>query len=154
MTTYINIDDILSGDLALAVSVATAFTQADDALVALRRGELYAGISSVTLSSDSFTISASFGAYRISAQSGVTDNLQAINGSASATRILMLTAASGHTITIRHGLSNIRTASGVDLVLSGDRTALFWRSGTNWVEIGAPNPASVQPDILEIQFFS
>lgn len=155
MTDYINIDTILSGSPALAASVAAAFTQADDELIALRNGNLYDNVFGIILGSDSFTLTSGNGLYQITSESGVTDNLQSINGTASAARILTLTAASGHTITVRHALGNIRTASGADLILTGDRTAMFWRSGSNWVEIGAPNTVATPViDVLEVQFFS
>lgn len=72
--------------------------------------------------------------HRIQSESGTTDDLATFTMNES--RFAVVTAASGHTITIKHGTGNIRTYSASDLTLSDSQSVMLWRIGSIVMCIG------------------
>lgn len=134
MGTYIT--QTLSAGAALRAQAQTALDQADQRLIDIAAGNYYGALASVTLASDAFTLSTGAGYYVLTSESSVTDNLATISGG-SASRVITLTAASGHTITLLTG-GNI-TLPGVSQVrLTSSLTiSLIW-NGSTWLFLSAP----------------
>jgi len=61
----------------------------------------------------------------IGAQTGTTDDLDTITGANHAGQILILQAIATHTITIKHGTDNFRSATGSDIVLQSQDNILL-----------------------------
>lgn len=79
------------------------------------------------------------GHIRVSANSGVTDNLDTLTaeGPYYDGDIVVLLAATGHTITLRHGVGNIRLDAGANKILvNQNRIILAYDAiGNNWYQI-------------------
>ncbi len=75
-------------------------------------------------------------AHVLEAESGTADDLDTITAAASATFVL-LKAAAGHTITVRHGADNISLNGAADFVLSGSKGLLLFYDGSAWNDLGA-----------------
>ena len=73
----------------------------------------------------------------IAAQTGTTDDLDTITGANHAGQILILQAVATHTITIKHGADNFRSATGADIVLqSQDNIMLIFDAIANeWTNL-------------------
>lgn len=98
---------------------------------------LYASWTSAStgLLSDAFAVSRGY--HVLSAESSTSDNLATIYGGA-AGYIIVLQAASGHTITVKHGAGNIYLSGAADYTLSGSKKLLLMRDGTNWADVSVP----------------
>ena len=50
---------------------------------------------------------------------------------------VILLAASGHTITVKHGVTDIILNAAGDFSLTDAKALLLWTDGTNWHDLGA-----------------
>jgi hypothetical protein len=89
-----------------------------------------------TLTLSSGAITAGSGSYiLIAAESGTADDLDTLTVTGTP-RLIILQADTGDTITVKHGVGNIKLNGETDFALSGDKTlALFW-DGTNLSDVG------------------
>lgn len=101
--------------------------------------------SELTISSGAITPVASV--HTVGAESVTTDDLDTINTSGfdqlSVNSIthrprLILRAASGDTITVKHGTGNISLNGAADYALSGDKQVELSWNGTNWTDLAVP----------------
>ena len=83
----------------------------------------------ITIASDAIDISKNTdnfsGRVVITSQSGTADDLSTITGAEHAGQLLILQGIITHTITIKHAVGNIRSATGSDIVLSGNDNILM-----------------------------
>jgi hypothetical protein len=91
--------------------------------------------SSVGLVSDAFNCTGA-GFFVLAAETGTSDNLATVNGTATYGRQVCLKAAAGHTITVKHSTGNIFLNSGADFSLSGEKVLLLIHNGTNFAGMG------------------
>lgn len=94
--------------------------------------------------------------HAVAAQTGTADDLDEIT--AQNNRKLILKADSGDTITLKHGVDNIFSMSGEDVVLTGSALVELFCLGGVWVIIGDGGAAAATgltlSDILTVQVFS
>jgi hypothetical protein len=110
----------------------------DTALTLTRAGRLTVGTTTVTISSDVFTISGNNAHFTLSSQTGFSDNLIAINGAPGVGQVIWLTTAAGHSITINHLAvgGNIEIFGASNILLTTQKTiALIW-NGLRWNDFG------------------
>jgi hypothetical protein len=88
-----------------------------------------------TLASDVLTVD--LDNHFVAAQTGTTDDLQQILGGVQG-QTLFLQADTGDTITVKHGLSNIKLNSSSDVVLSGTTVLMLYYDGTDWADTSIP----------------
>lgn len=133
--TYIT--TTLTAGTALRTEAQTAFNQANQRLIDIAGGDYYGARTALTIASDAITLVSGAGFYVLTSQTGVTDNLNTVSGG-SASRVVVLVAASGHTITLTGG-GNITSPSGwVIQVTATQPVALIWDSSTWKVVSSAP----------------
>lgn len=72
--------------------------------------------------------------HKVAANTGTSDNLDTITMNEGWQ--VVLTADTGDTITVRHGVGNIKTFSGDDITLTADNSIVCWRLGTTVFVIG------------------
>lgn len=73
--------------------------------------------------------------YRLTPESGTTDDLVTVNGLSSGEEIYLSTADSTYTITIKHGTGNFDLLGDLDIVLNETRKmSKFIFDGTNLIE--------------------
>ncbi len=98
----------------------------------------YEATVAATLSSDILTVTAGF--HTITSESSTSDDLATITlgavGYTPATFLLLIMAAAGHTITVKHNTGNIKLNASDDFTLSGDRRLFLFYDGTDWGDIG------------------
>jgi hypothetical protein len=95
--------------------------------------------------------------HTIAAETGTTDDLATINDISSVDTgynpVLLLSADTGDTITIKHGTGNILFASGSDFELSGNIWVQLAYDGTNWHDLsssastGSSSPLTTKGDL-------
>lgn len=90
----------------------------------------------VTLASDAGSISEMVVYCIIAAQTGTADDLSTLTVSGKS-RLLLLQADAGDTITVKHNVGNIKINRATDIVLSGDKTLMLFWDGTNLADVGA-----------------
>jgi hypothetical protein len=78
----------------------------------------------------------------VSAETSTTDDLDTISLAGSLTLgtyrpIIILQAASGHTITVKHGTGNISLNGAADFSLTDAKMLALFYNGTNWYDLGA-----------------
>lgn len=83
----------------------------------------------LTISSGAVTTDRSY--HHISAEAGSSDDLDTIT-EVEDRQLLILQAASGHTITVKHDTGNITLNGESDIVLSGSKTLILFYDGTSW----------------------
>lgn len=76
----------------------------------------------------------------ISAEIGVTDDLDAITGS-NLDDLLILRAAIGNTITVKHNVVNLKLLDGADFILSGNRNISLIKTVNEFAEMSRSNNA-------------
>src|SRR5262245_27058148 len=100
--------------------------------------------SQLTLASDAATPTQIF--HTLNAESGSADNLATLNtsgftqltgGGLTFRPFVILIAASGDTITVKHGTGNIELNGAADFALSGNKLLLLFYQGTKWSDVGA-----------------
>lgn len=108
--------------------------------------QLFTGAPSAkTLSGDAFTADTASGSgagrYVLTSESGSTDNLATINGCQNGDMVILF-AASGHTITVQHGVGNIKLQGGLNFTLNSvhDHIVLH-KVGTTFAGHGINVPA-------------
>lgn len=82
-----------------------------------------------TIKSGVLTITGDYA--RVSSESSTSDDLVTISGG-TARQALVLQAATGHTITVKHNTGNIVLSAAADLALTGLQTLLLFYDGTKW----------------------
>ncbi len=98
--------------------------------------------AAVTLASDAFNCNFT-GAAVLTSESGTADNLATINGtSLTIGRQISIKAASGHTITVKHGTGNISLGGAADFSLSGEKQMLLIYNGSYWTDVGVTSGAN------------
>jgi hypothetical protein len=93
--------------------------------------------------------------HTVAANTGTSDDLDIIT--AQNNRLLILKAHTGHTITIRHAVSNITVLSGQNRTLSGNQIVILYCLGSQWCVLGDGGGAAsglTLSDILTVQVFS
>ena len=91
--------------------------------------------AATTLASDAFAPTGTI--HVITSQSSTTDDLATVtNTNSQENDWLILFAATGHTITVKHGTGNIVLLGGVDKALSTTVASIYFRRSTNWYEFG------------------
>ena len=94
----------------------------------------------VTIASGVATITQ--GVVQLTSETSTTDDLDTITLN-SAVNIetylpfVILIAASGHTITVKHGTDNITLNAAGDFSLTDVKALLLWNDGTNYHDLGA-----------------
>ena len=88
----------------------------------------------LTITAGSVTATQSM--HSISAQTGVTDDLDSIVPGKGTGDLIFISADAGDTITIRHNIGNIVTGDGENISLSGDKTLLLLKRASNWHVVG------------------
>lgn len=85
----------------------------------------------LTVTSGAITVTKSF--VRLTSESGFTDDWHTISGGTAGQRLIVRTI-SGHTITIKHGASNIQCPGAADIVITSvHHVELFFDASTWWV---------------------
>lgn len=126
----------------VALKLINSMTEVLDAYIVDMRAVLgrvdylHSGAASL-LTIASGTVVGGLGTYiTLAAETGTADDLDTLTLSGPA-RLILLQAASGETITVKHNTGNIKLNGAVDFALSGDKTlALFW-DGTTLADVGA-----------------
>ena len=73
----------------------------------------------------------------VTSQSGTSDNLATItNTNTQENDWLVIYAAAGHTITLKHGTGNVHTLATADKTLSATIATTLFHRGANWYEFG------------------
>ena len=91
--------------------------------------------SALTLASDAVTPADT--CIIVASQSGTSDNFATItNTNTQENDWLVIYAAAGHTITLKHATGNIHTLATADKALSATVATTLFRRGTNWYEFG------------------
>ena len=91
--------------------------------------------AATTLASDAFAPTGTI--HVITSQSSTTDDLATVTNTNSAENDwLVLFAATGHTITVKHGTGNIVLLGAADKALSATVASIYFRRSTNWYEFG------------------
>jgi len=99
-------------------------------------------LSVKTLATDALTPTATL--TEVNAETGVADDFsQIINTETSDKDILKFIAASGDTITVKHGVNNIFLRNDADKILSETQPLILRRIGTNWYEVVGPELIAV-----------
>lgn len=116
--------------------------------------------SATTLTLSSGAVTAVQGIHIIAAETGTTDDLDTITlgfadltvSSVTYRPLLLITADTGDTITVKNGTGNIATSNNQDITLDDEMYVLLLYNGTNWVNINtvpqtaAYTPTNVTPD--------
>jgi hypothetical protein len=98
----------------------------------------------VTLATGTLTITQSY--HSVNSESGASDDLATISlgtGFTTTSSIatyrpfVVLQAASGDTITVKHGTGNISLNGAADFVLTGNKHLLLFYNGSVWADLGA-----------------
>jgi hypothetical protein len=128
----LKIPDLTQGSTNYAIQTGQGQVQFGDAVTA----NLYkvAAATQLTINTDAATVNRGF--HTLQSQTGTTDDLKTLNGGSGNT-FVTIQAASGHTITIKHGTGNIFLNGGADFILSGDKTLVLFFDSSNWSDIGA-----------------
>lgn len=106
----------------------------------------------LTITSDAITITQN--AHKLQPQSGTTDNLSTISGTADGDfGVLYISDFGTDTVTIKHNVGNILCVGGIDVVLSNGAVAWF-SNGTKVFVVGYSGaPATVYPPTGTISMF-
>jgi len=107
------------------------FYQLDRVLEEFKDGNIFGASSDLNITIPG-AITVTGANHTVSANSGVTDNLDTINGTIEG-QVITLAAASGDTITMRDGVGNIVSMTGADVVMSGNQQYELMNNGTNLV---------------------
>lgn len=107
----------------------------------IRLNKMPGGLPSSALTISGGSVTATRGFHTITSEAGVTDDLDLIAQTTLSqdTTLLMLKATTGHTITVRHnqsGTGKIITPDGTNLSLTGNRTLILAKNGSQWDVIG------------------
>ncbi len=113
------------------VEINRRFYQLDAVLEQIKDGDYYGAAGSLTIAGGVITI-ANECYVTINAQAGVTDDLDTINGTVEG-QIIVLQAAASDTITLKHAAGNIVTATGGDVIMTGNQEFMLQDNGTNLV---------------------
>jgi len=101
-------------------------------------------------------ITAVQGLHIVAAQTGTTDDLDTITDGYIDTIVagntyrplLMITADTGDTITVKHSTGNIELVAGIDLTLTAGQWLLLFYDGTNWRNLKVFTPGAEITDEL------
>jgi hypothetical protein len=106
--------------------------------------------SQLNIASDAATPTRVF--HTLNAESASADDLVTLNTSGfvqladssnTYRPFVILMAAAGDTITVKHGTGNIELNSAADFALSGNKLLLLFYNGTKWADIGAGGGGSI-----------
>lgn len=117
-------------------------------------------VAATTLTISSGVVTVTQGLHIIAAEAGTTDDLDTITvGNADLTGggdtyrpLLLITADTADTITLKNGTGNIACSTNQDIVLDDEMFVLLVYNGTNWININtvpqaqAYAPTNVTPD--------
>jgi len=92
---------------------------------------------SLTISNDTITMTQSF--HLVDTEGGAsTDNLSTINGGSAGELLFIRPVSSSRIVVIKHGVGNIKTPSGLDVLLdSTDKLVAFVYDGSSWLVLGS-----------------
>lgn len=134
------------GTVGLSVLVNRQLQKLDSRLVDIQAGverrqrlRLDTSVARTIDSGGGITVTRSF--HVVSPFSGVTDDLDDLDGGTEGDLVALLSASSSVTITVRSGVGNIISSSGSNLLLSDTSPAWFFYNGSDWCEcIRTPIP--------------
>lgn len=98
---------------------------------------LFSDATELTIASGALS-APSLAIHTVAAQSGTSDDLDTIG--ASNNRFVFLKAKATHSIVVKHGIGNITTPGGIDVLLTGNRMMMLVCQGGEWGAIGNNTP--------------
>lgn len=132
----INFTDFTGATALTMVELNRRFYQLDGVIEDQKDGNYYGASSELTITAGgAITVT---GGYHTVAANGapVVDDLDTINGTVEG-QVITIAAASGDTITLRHGVGNIATMTGGPISMSGNQQLMLLDNGTNLVVLNS-----------------
>ncbi len=112
-------------------------------------GNIFGASTELTIAAGVVTVTGAY--HTIAAQSGVLDDLDTINGTIEG-QLITIAAASGDTITLKHGTGNIVTLTGGDILMSGNQQYLLQDNGTDLVVLNFIAGGLLNEQVAHTQF--
>jgi len=102
----------------------------------------------VTISNDTITMTQSF--HLVDTENGAsTDDLSTINGGSAGDLLFLRPVSSSRQVVIKHGVGNIKTPSGLDVLLdSTDKLVALAYDGSSWLVLGGDLDRSIGINVV------